>query len=368
MGIYQRGENWWIDFCYEKKRYREPVGPDKDLARDVLSQRMVEIREKRFFPNKEKDPDPVGFHEFAKEYLQWAKANKKPSTYQRDLYTMRIFDREFGRKKIQDITMRQIERYQTKRRDLFTVATVNRELALLKHLLSKAVKWRVLKENSAKEIKFLKGAVSRVRYLMPDEFQAVLSNCDEFLKPIVTVAVHTGLRRGELLNLTWDRVNFEQRIITILDTKNAERKDLPMDDTVTSTLQRLDRRGEFVFPNNRGRPFNPSIIHYAFHSALDRAGIKDFRWHDLRHTFASNLVMAGVKIEKVQKLMGHKMIAMTQRYAHLAPGYLAESVKVLDAVMNPGNVTNLPHQAPLEKVVSLNVLKERKISRQNTGD
>jgi site-specific recombinase XerD len=74
-------------------------------------------------------------------------------------------------------------------------------------------------------------------------------------------------------------------------------------------------------------------IHYAFHRALDRSGIADFRFHDLRHTFASNLVMAGVKIEKVQKLMGHKMIAMTQRYAHLAPGYLAESVKVLDRVV-----------------------------------
>jgi integrase len=260
---------------------------------------------------------------------------------------MRIFEKEFGGKNIQDITTWQIEKYKTERKKQFKPASVNRELALLKHMLPKAVEWKKLKENPAnKSVKFFKGAVNRVRFLMPDEIQILLTNCDGFLKPIVTVALHTGMRRGEILNLKWEQVNFEQGIITILDTKNSERKDIPMDETVKATLQGLDRRGEFVFRNKAGMPFNTMIIHYSFHSALDRSGITDFRFHDLRHTFASNLVMAGVKIEKVQKLMGHKMIAMTQRYAHLAPGYLAESIKVLDKVMAQfppqlGNVVNV---------------------------
>ncbi|MGA2466853.1 MAG: tyrosine-type recombinase/integrase [Thermodesulfobacteriota bacterium] len=363
MGLYKRGKNWSIDFFYQNKRHREAIGPNKGLASDVLAQRKVEIRENRFFPNKQKEPDPVKFHDFAKEYLQWAKANKKPSTYLRDLYTMRIFDKEFGRKKIQDITTRQIERYKAKRKEKWKAATVNRELALLKHIFSKAVEWKILGENPAnRTVKFLKGAVNRVRFLMPDEFQKLLSNCDDFLKPIVIVAVHTGLRRGELLNLMWNHVSFDQRIITILDTKNSERKDIPMDETVRITLQGLERRGEFVFPNKRGKPFNSMIIHYAFHGALDRSEITDFRFHDLRHTFASNLVMAGVKIEKVQILMGHKMISMTQRYAHLAPGYLAESVKVLDRIMNP--VTQKKSQG---NVIELKPLKERGFSRENTA-
>ena len=349
MALYKRGKNWSIDFFYQKKRRREAIGPDKNLARDVLAQRKVEIRENRFFPNKQKDPDPVKFHDFAKEYLQWAKANKKPSTCLRDLYTMRIFDREFGCKKIQDITTRQIERYQTKRRELFKAATVNRELALLKHLFSKAIEWKILRENPAKGVKFLKGAVNRVRFLMPDEFQTLLSNCEDFLRPLVTVAVHTGMRRGELLSLTWDRVNIEQGIITVTDTKNSERKDIPMNETVKATLQGLKKSEGSVFLSKKGIAVDPMVLHYAFHDALDRSGITDFRFHDLRHTFASNLVMAGVKIEKVQKLMGHKMIAMTQRYAHLAPGYLAESAKVLDRVMSE------TQRSPQEgKVVHLN--------------
>ncbi|MGZ3604700.1 MAG: tyrosine-type recombinase/integrase [Thermodesulfobacteriota bacterium] len=348
MSVYQRGKNWYIDFVFKGQRVRESIGPSKKNAQKVIDKKKTEIVENKYLDIR-KEPDPIKFHAFAKEYLQWAKANKKPSSYVRDSYIMRTFDVEFEGKNIGDITTWHIEKFKTERKKTVNPASINRELAILKHLFSKAVEWGKLKESPAgKKVKFFKGAVNRVRFLMPNEFQTLLSNCDDFLKPIVTVAVHTGMRRGELLNLKWDQVSFEQGIITILDTKNSERKDIPMDDTVKATLQGLERRGEFVFPNNRGKPFNPTTIHYAFHAALDRTGITDFRFHDLRHTFASNLVMAGVKIEKVQKLMGHKMIGMTQRYAHLAPGYLMESVKVLDRVMaqNPpqvAKVVNLTH-------------------------
>jgi len=361
MGVYQRGENWYIDFTFHGERIRKMIGPSRKGAEAVIAKRKVEIFEGKFL-DIQKEPVPVKFHDFAKEYLQWAKANKKPSTYLRDLYTMRIFDREFGRKRIQEINTRRIEKYQTERRGRFTAATVNRELALLKHLFKKAVEWRMLRENPAKEIKFLKGAVNRVRYLMPDEFQKVLSNCQDFLKPIVILAAHTGMRRGEILGLEWDRVNIDLGIITLIDTKNYERRDIPMDNTVRSTLQGLQRRGELVFPNNRGNRFNPMILHYAFHGALDRSGITDFRFHDLRHTFASTLVMAGVKIEMVQKLMGHKKMDMTLRYAHLAPGYLVESVKVLDKIMNP-----MSQNPPQGKVIILKPLKERGFFRENTA-
>ena len=334
MGVYQRGENWYIDFTFKGQRVRESIGPSRKGAEKVIAKRKAEIAENKYL-DKRKDPDPITFHEFAKEYLKWAKANKKASSYSRDLYTMRMFDKEFEAKDIQHITTWQIEKWKTERKKEFKSATVNRELATLKHFFSKAVEWGKLKENPAnRKVKFFKGAVNRVRFLMPDEFQMLLSNCEDFLKPIVTLAVHSGMRRGEILGLTWDRVDLEKGIITIIDTKNSERKDIPMDETVKATLKGVERKGDYVFSIKDGRPLYPMRLHYAFHEALDRSGIIDFRFHDLRHTFASNLVMAGVKIEKVQKLMGHKMIAMTQRYAHLAPGYLAESVKVLDMVMS----------------------------------
>jgi integrase len=333
MSIYQRGDNWYIDFRFKGQRVRDSIGPSRRDAQKVIAKKKTEIIENRYLDIR-KEPDPVKFHAFAKEYLQWAKANKKPSSYERDFYTMRIFDREFESKNIQDVTTWQVEKYKVKRKEQFKPATVNREIALLKHMFSKAVEWGKMKENPAKKVKFFKGAVKRVRFLMPDEFQILLSNCVDFLKPIVTIAVHTGMRKGEILGLKWEQVDLEQRIITILDTKNNERKDLPMDETVRTLLQGLERRGEFVFSSAKGKPFNEMTIHNAFHEAMKQARISDFRFHDLRHTFASNLIMAGVKIEKVQKLMGHKMLTMTQRYAHLAPGYLAESIKVLDRVMS----------------------------------
>jgi integrase len=347
MAIYKRGKNWYIDFTFKGQRIRESIGPSRKGADKVIAKKKAEIAENKYLDVR-KEPDPVKFHDFAKEYLQWAKANKKPSSYQRDLCTMRIFDREFEGKNIQDISNWMIERLKMKRKNQCKPATINRETATLKHMFAKAVEWGKLRENPAKGVKFFKGVVKRVRYLMPGEFQSLLSNCADFLKPIVTVAVHTGMRKGEILGLKWDQVDLEQKIITILDTKNNERKDIPMDETVRTLLQGLERRGEFVFSSAKGKPFNPMTIHFAFHEAMKQTGISDFRFHDLRHTFASNLVMAGVKIEKVQKLMGHKMLTMTQRYAHLAPGYLAESIKVLDRVMsqNPPQEAKVVHLKP----------------------
>jgi integrase len=339
MAIYQRGKNWYIDFTFHGQRIREMIGPSRKGAEKVIAKRKTEIIENKFLDIR-KEPDPVKFHDFAKEYLQWDKANKKPSTYSRDLYTMRIFDKEFEGKNIQELTTWQIEKYKTKRKEKFNCATVNRELAVLKHMFTKAIEWGKLKENPAKKVKLLKGAVNRVRYLMPEEYQLLLSNCEDFLKPIVTLAVHTGMRRGELLGLQWDQVNIEQGIITILDTKNHERKDIPINETVKETIKGMKKDGDFIFPGKNGKPFSPMKLHFSFHRAMEASNITDFRFHDLRHTFASNLVMAGVKIEKVQKLMGHKLLTMTQKYSHLAPGYLSESVKVLDRVMsqNPPQV------------------------------
>jgi len=109
MAIYQRGKNWYIDFTFKKQRIRESIGPSRKGAEKVIAKKKTEIADNKFLDVR-KEPDPVKFHEFGKEYLQWAKANKKPSSYQRDLYTMRIFEREFESKNIQDITTWQIEK------------------------------------------------------------------------------------------------------------------------------------------------------------------------------------------------------------------------------------------------------------------
>lgn len=111
---------------------------------------------------------------------------------------------------------------------------MNRELAFLKHFYTQATEWGKCKESLARKVKLLKGEVKRVRFLMPDEVQRLLSNCSDQLKRLVTVAVHTGMREGEFLGLQGPQINFQQGIISILETKtkNDERRDIPMDETV----------------------------------------------------------------------------------------------------------------------------------------
>ena len=348
MAVYQRGGQWWIELRYRGKRFREAIGPDEDLARDVLAQRRVEIRENRFFPDKVKEPDPVKFYDFAKQYLEWAKANKKPSGYQKLVSLMRQVNREFETRTIQEITTWQIEKYKARRKDevktprskgltkalgtqtkVIKPATVNRELALLKHMFTKAIEWGKLRDNPAKKVKLLKGEVRRVRYLMPEEVQSLLSNCADHLRPIVTVALNTGMRKSELLGLMWNQVNFEQGIITLTETKNNERRDIPMNETVKAKLKEIERKGDHVFYDGDGRTFRN--VRKSFDTAVRKSKIEDFRFHDLRHTFASNLVMEGVDIMTVKELMGHKDLTMTLRYSHLAPNHKTRAVNILDS-------------------------------------
>jgi integrase len=403
MALYKRGDNWYIDFTFHGQRIREMIGPSRKGAEKVIAKRKAEIAENKFL-DKRKEPDPVKFYDFAKEYLQWSNANKKPTSYRRDLSLMRQLNKEFETKAIQEITTWQIEKYKAKRKEEINrpgavmgsfkrerkdgsqeeiwyvdyrgpqgdkvrkiigpskkdaeayfakskattqPATVNRELALLKHMYSKAIEWGRYEENPAKKVKLLKGEVKRVRFLMPDDVQKLLSNCADHLKPIVTVAVHTGMRKGELLSLNWDQVNFEQGIISLLDTKNHKRRDISMNETVKATLTGMERKGSYVFSAEDGGSFGD--VRRSFETALRRSGIQDFRFHDLRHTFASNLVMESVDIVTVMELMGHKDLTMTLRYTHLAPNHKTKAVNILDRVLS----LNPPQSAVSQKVVSL---------------
>lgn len=350
MAIYQRGDNWYIDFSFKGQRVRESIGPSRKDAEKVIAKRKTEIVENRYLDIR-KEPDPVKFHDFAKEYRTWAMVNKKPSTCSRELYTMRMFDREFEGKYLHEITTWQIEKWKSERRKTCEAASVNRDLCLLKHMFTMALKWGKVKENPVKDVKRFKGETKRVRYLMPGEIQKLLSNCDDllrgYLKPIVTVAVHTGMRKGEIQSLTWPQVNFEQGIITLYDTKNHERRDIPMNETVKTTLKGIERKGDLIFPSRTGTRIEDAQIHIAFHEALTKSEITDFRFHDLRHTFASNLVMQeGVELNDVRELLGHKRMEMTLRYAHLSPRHKTRVINILDRVMSQN-----PPQA--EKVISL---------------
>jgi integrase len=164
------------------------------------------------------------------------------------------------------------------------------------------------------------------------------------------MALNTGMRRGEILNLKWSDINMRTGTIIIRKSKNNEVRMIPINDTLKQSLEQIgpQQSNEYVFGNGNGKPY--VTIKTGFKAAVRRAGITDFRFHDLRHTFASHLIMSGVDIKSVQELLGHKDIRMTIRYSHLSNAHLQEAVKRLDVDRNAvhmyegTNIGNNEHQ------------------------
>jgi integrase len=213
-------------------------------------------------------------------------------------------------------------------------ATINRHIATLKHMFTKAVEWDIVEEDVLKRIrraKLLEENNRRLRYLSKEECLTLINASDKHIKPIVIAALNTGMRKGEILSLKWDNVDLKHGFILLDKAKNGDRREIPINETLRVTLTVLVRRLDlsYVF-------FNPETekaytnIPRSFNSALRRASIKDFTFHDLRHTFASHLVMAGVDLTTIRELLDHKTLTMTLRYAHLAPSHKVKAVYILD--------------------------------------
>jgi integrase len=193
-----------------------------------------------------------------------------------------------------------------------------------------AIKWGQASENPVKQVKYFPVNSQRLRFLSIDEERRLMAVCDSRIKPIVLTALKTGMRKGEILGLMWEQVDFENRMITVKDSKNREPRKIPMNPGLTELLQsiRIGSQGAHVFNNEHGRIYN--TIRGPWGKALKKAGIIDFRFHDLRHTFASRLVMAGVDLVTVKELLGHKSINMTMRYSHLSQDHKRKAVELLD--------------------------------------
>jgi len=341
MSVYQKGKNWYIDYYVNGQRKRKKIGPSKKLAIQVLKDIHVKIAKREYLGIHEEKK--ILFEDFAKEYLVYSKANKSPSSYRRDMVSINSnLIPAFKGFYLFEITSPMIEKYKAERLKEVEPATVNREIGCLRHMFNKAIAWGYLKKNSVTEVKSLKEPPGRVRYLIKEEIEALLKainqlprGCGEYLRPIVVLALNTGMRKGEILNLKWKDIDLEGRKITIIKSKNNQVRIIPINDTLYHELKKIKREScdEFVFSNRNGDPFGN--VRKSFERALKIANITDFTFHDLRHTFASHLVMSGCNLRAVQQLMGHKDIKMTMRYSHLSKEHLQEAVSKLDLLWTP---------------------------------
>ena len=342
MGIYRKGKNWYIDYYIKGRRKRKKVGPSKKLAEQVLKDVHVKIAKGEFLGVYEEKK--ILFEEYAKQYLDYSKANKAPSSKRRDSLSIKHLGSAFDGRYLFDITPHMIEKYKAKRLEHVSPASVNRELACLKHMYTKAIEWGYVNASPAKGVRFFKEPPGRLRYLQPEAVEALLRACAKHLRPIVVTALNTGMRKSEILNLKWSELDLNNRKITVINTKNNETRVIPINQTLYDALSHLSRKPEteYVFSNDKGRPFGTN--RKSFLSAIKKAGISDFRFHDLRHTFGSHMVMQGVDLRTVQQVMGHKDIKMTMRYSHLSPEYVQEAMGRLDNAW-----TLFGHQTDMKK-------------------
>ena len=332
MGVYKKGNTYYIDYYIDGRRRRECIGLDKRLAETVLKKRKVEIAEGRYLDIKKNEK--IKFENFADQYLELHSKINNRSWQKSDLYNITILKRSFSGKYLYEITPVMIERFKTERIKEVSPATVNRNLACLKCMFNKAIQWGKLEENPFRAVKLLKENNKRLRYLEKEEIVKLLARCSRHLRPIVVVALNTGMRKGEILGLKWQDIDFKQGIIYLYNTKNGEKREIPINEMAKTALIRTLKHPDspYVFCDKNGnliRDFRKS-----FFTALKKSGIINFRFHDLRHTFASQLVMAGIDLNTVRELLGHKSLEMTLRYAHLSPDHKRRAVDILSKRMD----------------------------------
>ncbi len=332
MSVFLKNENYFIDYRLPNgKRRREKVGASKKLAETVLAKRKVEIAEGKFLDIRKQVK--IKFETFAEEFLNiHSKANKK--SWKSDYYYLETLKEFFKGKYLYELTIKDVEKFKLDRSQVVSPATVNRELAILKTMFSKAVIWGKLDINVTKAVQFLREPKGRLRFLEREEIIKLLANCNKKIRPIVVLALNTGMRKGEIFNLKWHDIDFKRNLITLLNTKNGEKREVPMNEQVKTALIRVPKHPESatIFYNADGKPLHD--VRKSFFTALKKSGIKDFHFHDLRHSFASQLVMAGIDLNTTRELLGHKDMRMTLRYAHLSQNHKKRAVDILGRRMD----------------------------------
>jgi integrase len=332
------GISWKVDY-YDpqgrriKKRFKKKAEAEAYLAKVVTS-----IKEEKYEDIFEKKKgSQLTFNELADHYLEIYRQQKSFHNFKKQIVQTLI--EAFGSKRLSQITYLDLEKHRNTRKatptwrgDTRSDARVNREMAVLKHMLNKAVEWGMQEGNPFKKgqkLMFKENNYS-LRFLSEAEIEALLAVCPPHLRPIVETALLTGMRKEELLSLKWEQIN--HGLIHLIKTKSGNPRHIPISGRLVEIFQQLRHQNQlkspYVFCDGEGRRFNS--VKRSFATACRKAGIENFRFHDLRHTFASHLIMRGAGLKTIQELLGHSDIKMTMRYAHLSPGHLQESVNLLN--------------------------------------
>jgi len=336
-GLFERPKGsgvWWIRYTDEEgQEHREKVGP-KELARSIYQQRKTEIRLQKF------DPDRVTRKKrwtVAKMLAHYREQRKVlgPRNQAEDQRYVDYWTERFGKLELDQLTPAHLERWRVERtKEGVKPATINRALTYLKAYYNLAASH--CKRNPVSELKPLAENNERTRYLDPEtEFPRLKEALEGESWDIVEFSLFTGMRRGEQFGIEWANVDLTADVVRVPCPKGGKARFVHLNDETRAILLRQRERypgSPWAFPAPK-KPERPrdghNFYNRVFRRALEELGIQDFRWHDLRHSFASWLTMRGAHPKAVQILLGHKSGRMTERYSHLAPDHLSGAVRML---------------------------------------
>lgn len=334
--VYKRGNIYWLQWVEDKKQHRESAHTsNKRVAQTFLGEKLYRLSKKKAGLLKDKN-----VREFVKEYLEYSKANKSPSSYETDKRILCKFIGLFKAKNLSEITPSSVEKYKTIRINQGAKkSTINRELTTLKHAFNKAREWKYLEESPGRFVRKFRyeKTSSKIRSLSSQEIAKILETLEAqtqkpedmrlVLKRIILMAVNTGMRLTEILTAKWEDLNMKNRIIETRTIKGGRLRirRIPLNKTIVDIIGQIKPKGDYIF----GR-ISKSYVSHTFLRLVRKSRIAPACFNDLRHTFASHLGEAGADERTIAELLGHSSTRTTWIYTHLSREYLKKAVEKLD--------------------------------------
>jgi site-specific recombinase XerD len=328
MAVRKRGNGYEVDVQVRNTRFRRLYHVTLSQAKRI----EAEVRSKLDRGEYADEFRSMPFDHFVAEFLAWEKKNRARATQENHKSATKRMISFFGSRLMHTITPFMVEDYKQELLGSMGGSSVNTALRVLTTLFSRAIKLGYCRKNPVTEVERVKVSVRPPEYFTQDEIATLIDNSEGNLRLLIQLAANTGMRRNELLHLQW--TDIARNVVTVQPkegwvTKNGSSRFIPLNRDCRAALDRHPRNfaSPWVFWHGHGKRLVD--FHHVWANLRRLSGVRQLKFHCLRHSFASHLVMAGVDIRTVQELLGHKDIKMTMIYAHLSPGHMAEAVEKL---------------------------------------
>ncbi len=335
MTVYYKDNGKWYCHFYlsnGKEIHRLCRGATTEKQAKKLENEIKYDFEMQVHGHKPMEQKNVYIKHLVELYTIHAKNNHKK--FKNQIYYLNVLEKYFSNNKpVNDIKPNDIEKFKTYLKDIKNLknSSINRYLEILSKMFNLAIANKELTENPVSKTEKLKEDNIAIRYLTAEEELRLFKSVDSFapyLKPIIIMALQTGMRRGEILNLKWS--NIKDNYIELLETKSGKKRNIPISEKLKTVLESIPNDNEYIFYNPKtNEPYTD--IKKSWHKVIDEAKIKNFRFHDLRHTVATRMVEKGIDLLVVMDILGHTKIETTMRYAHPVTERKQAAINILNS-------------------------------------